>query len=444
MKIPRLVGVTALTLCALPATVRAATDADMDEAIATVRFLKQRYEEQQRLISALQQRVHELEREAVAGAALDRVRGRGENAANPSLTQAIAQTNNGLAPQPAPVPTQPGTPAPAPTRVALASDIAAQAGKTQAQAITSTQGIPLFDTKFSFEQGLTYTHYDKRSLALRGFLALDAILLGQINLQQIKTDQLQYDLTGRWTLSDRLSVDLNLPMVYRDSTYYSPGAGGSASDVSDGSNSSTDIGDLNAGLYYQLPKASPTDLDWITSVRVRAPTGRDPFGIKLRDASGNDNLVIPNAQPTGNGVWNVSLGLSVLKTYDPVVLFGNIGYGYNFKRHFSDLSSTQGTVTPGDVSIGDTWSIGAGFALALNDKTSVSFSFADAIQRASSLRSDGGSWVRQPGSESNAATFNASLTNQLTPQTAMVGTVSMGLTPDAPNFSIGVKFPHSF
>jgi hypothetical protein len=434
MNIPKLVGTAAFSLCAVPLVARAATNAELDEAVTTVRFLKQRYDDQEQTIHALQRRVRELEQQAVATATLSNTRGRGTPSDNPSLSQAIAQVNQGLAPQAATEPTQ----------AQSASTADNHPGTTQAQAITSTQGIPLFDKKFSFEQGLTYTHYDKRSLALRGFLALDAILLGQINLQQIKTDQVQYDLTGRWTLSDRVSVDLNVPLVYRDSSYYSPGAGGSASTISDGSNSSSDLGDINAGLYYQLAKAAPTDLDWITSVRLRAPTGRHPFGIKFRDAAGNDNLVIPTRQPTGNGVWNVSVGLSVLKTYDPVVLFGNIGYSYNLKRRFSDLSSTQNTVTPGEVQLGNAWTLGAGFALALNDKTSVSFSFAQSIQKASSLRAEGGPWVRQAGSDANSATFNAGLTNQLSKNLSMVGTVSIGLTPDAPNFSVGLKFPYTF
>jgi hypothetical protein len=433
MNIPQLAGAAVLSVCTLPLAAQAASNAELDDAVATVRFLKQRYEEQEQAIHGLKQRVRELEQQAVAMSALGNARGRGTPSDNPSLSRAIAQVNQGLSPEPTQAP------------IAAAADtVDNHPGATQSQAITSTQGIPLFDKKFSFEQGLTYTHYDKRSLALRGFLALDAILLGQINLQQIKTDQLQYDLTGRWTLSDRLSVDLNVPLVYRDSSYYSPGAGGSASTISDGSNSSSDLGDINAGLYYQLPKAAPTDLDWITSIRLRAPTGRHPFGIKFRDAAGNDNLVIPTRQPTGNGVWNVSVGLSVLKTYDPVVLFGNIGYSYNLKRSFSDLSSTQNTVTPGEVQLGNAWTLGAGFALALNDKTSVSFSFAQSIQKAASLRAEGGPWVRQTGSDANSATFNAGLTNQLSKHMSMVGTVSVGLTPDAPNFSFGLKFPYTF
>jgi hypothetical protein len=134
----------------------------------------------------------------------------------------------------------------------------------------------------------------------------------------------------------------------------------------------------------------------------------------------------------------------VLKTYDPVVLFGNFGYIYNIKRSFSDLSSTQDTVTPGDVRMGNAWSLGAGFALALSDKTSASFSYAQLLQQAAHLRTAGGQWNRQVGSDANSATLNMGLTHQLSPKLSMVGTLSVGLTPDAPDFSIGFKFPYSF
>ncbi len=437
MTIGKLIYIAALPLVISPLSVSAASDAEVDALIATTHLLTRRSEDQQLAITALQNRVSELEKQART-ASLGDMRGRGAPAENPSLATAIAQVNHGVTVQ--------ATATQSSTVVADAQGVTnVKPGTAQAQAVTSTQGIPLFDQKFSFEQGLTYTHYDKRSLVLSGFLALDSILLGKINLQQIKTDQLQYDLTGRWNMSDRLSVDVNLPLVYRTSNYFSPGAGGSAGAISDGSNDSAAMGDTSAGAYYQLGKESAESPDWIASIRVKAPTGRDPYGIKLIDADpDNNNLLVPSRQPTGNGVWSTSLGLSALKTYDPIVLFANIGYNYNFKRSFDDLSSTQNTVAPGQVQLGNSWSLGAGFALAMNDRTSVSFSYSQSVQVASKLRAEGGPWVRQVGSESNSATFNAGLTRQFTKNLTMVGTLSMGLTPDSPDFSVGIKFPYTF
>lgn len=414
--------------------------------------------DQAEAIRLLQLRVDQLESQSIGNAGLRTVRGRGQEGASAgSATTGSATT---LGTPDAPIDARSSTlppPATAPVPAASTSAGGAQTtggssasagsvGSVQGTAITSTQGIPLFDNRFSFEQGLTYTHYDKRNLVLSGFLALDAILLGKVNLQQIRTDQFQYDLTGRWNVSSQLSADVNLPLVYRNSTYISPGAGSAAAAFSDGSNNSASVGDVNAGVFYQLAKRAESDLDWIVSGRLKAPTGRHPFGIKLVENTdpNNNNLLIPTRQPTGNGVWATTLGVSLLKVTDPMVLFANVGYTYNFKRGFSDLSSSLTTVTPGDAKLGNAWSLGAGFALALNEKTSVSFSYAQLLQQVSRLRASGGEWVRQVGSDSNSASFNAGVTHQLTPRLSMVGTLSMGLTPDAPNMSVGFKFPYAF
>ncbi|MBO7941704.1 hypothetical protein JTP77_038285, partial [Streptomyces sp. S9] len=79
--------------------------------------------------------------------------------------------------------------------------------------------------------------------------------------------------------------------------------------------------------YYQWVKESQRWPDIVTSLRVRAPTGRDPFGLKLIQPDGdNNNLNIPESLPTGSGVWAATFNVSALRTYDPVILFGNIGY----------------------------------------------------------------------------------------------------------------------
>jgi hypothetical protein len=69
--------------------------------------------------------------------------------------------------------------------------------------------------KFSFETGLTYARYDARQLTLNGFLALDSIFLGNINLDRIKADNWTLDLTGRYNVDNRWQFDINVPVVSR-------------------------------------------------------------------------------------------------------------------------------------------------------------------------------------------------------------------------------------
>ena len=118
-------------------------------------------------------------------------------------------------------------------------------------------------------------------MQLSGFLALDAIFLGNINLGQTKSHQVMADLDTRYGLTDRMSVDVDVPYIYRHSDFIVGGAGGAANSLSDASVNSSAIGDVNFGIYYQFLKETNNLPDVVGSLRVKAPTGTSPFGIKL-------------------------------------------------------------------------------------------------------------------------------------------------------------------
>jgi hypothetical protein len=86
--------------------------------------------------------------------------------------------------------------------------------RSAAQTLAGKQA-PLFDRKFTLDTGVTYTRLDRRQLALSGFYALDAIFLGQLSLDQVKANTLVVDTTARYGLSDRWTVDANIPLLYR-------------------------------------------------------------------------------------------------------------------------------------------------------------------------------------------------------------------------------------
>ncbi|WP_233802663.1 SlyX family protein [Paraburkholderia sp. HP33-1] len=318
--------------------------------------------------------------------------------------------------------------------------------RTQAeQAVVQREHAPLFDHKLTMDFGISDTYYDRRQLQLSGFLALDAIFLGNINLGQTKSHQVMADLDTRYGVSDRINVDVDVPYVYRRSNFIVGGAGGAASTLSDATVSSHDIGDVNFGLYYQFVRETNAMPDVVGSLRVKAPTGSSPFGEKVVQVDQNNtNLVAPTKLPTGTGFWNITAGLSVLKTYDPVVLFGSVSYTYNFARSFADISSVQGQTEPATVKLGDIVQFGGGVALAFSDKDSASVSFTMALEPESQTKAPGGSYQRVPGSETTAAAMNFGLNHVVNKHLTINGSVSIGLTPDAPNFVVGVRFPYTF
>ncbi|WP_407473319.1 hypothetical protein [Pseudomonas putida] len=414
-----------LTTLAPATALYAAADPQVEALRQELIELKRRYEAQQQALMVLEQRVRQVE-EAPAAAQPKRL------VKSPAEGVKGAQT--------------------------VASGAPGTTGSSYGQALTAdsepAQSVSnLYDEasgffgggKFSFETGVTYTHYDTRALTLNGFLALDSIFLGSINLDRIKADNWTLDMTARYNLAQRWQFDINVPVVYRESTYSSGGAGGGGATTSDASvTRDPEIGDINVGVAYKFLDEDETWPDAVATLRIKAPTGKDPYGIKLREVDGNNNLAVPESLPTGNGVWSITPGISLVKTFDPAVLFGSLSYTYNMQDSFSDISPQVNSKVPGDVKLGDSWQIGGGIAFALNEKMSMSFSVSDQFARKSKIKPDGGDWQSISNSDYNAANFNIGLTFAATDNLTIVPNLSIGLTDDAPDFSFSLKFPYYF
>ncbi|WP_254615674.1 transporter [Cupriavidus basilensis] len=437
-----LMGTLTGTLISAGAWAQVSAQPSADERIER---LTQLVEQQDKTIKALEQRLNDLEmvgargRGVVAGtgSSANGNAGGGMTAAGvPSLAQSASPAASGTAT---------ATPAGDTPVVGSAARETQQQARVQSKDLVyQSEHAPLFERRLTIDSGFIYSYYDRRALSLSGFLALDAIFLGTINLNQTKSHTLTYDTIARYGLSDRLSMDFDLPVMYRNTNFISGGAGGSASSLSDATLSTTALGDISMGLYYQFLRESGAAPDVVGSIRVRAPTGRSPFGIKLVSADpNNNNLNIADQLPTGNGVWAVTAGLSLLKTYDPVVLFVNASYTYNIKRSVSDISSVQGQVTPADVKLGDTIGFGGGLALALNDRTSMSMAFNAAISSSTQVTTAG---VTQTviGSRANVATMTFGFNHVITKGLSVSTAIGIGLTPDAPNYTVTLRFPYTF
>ncbi len=307
----------------------------------------------------------------------------------------------------------------------------------------------LFTRRFTFEPSISYTRYDRERLALSGFLALDAIFLGNIAVEAVASDTLTLGLGGRYGFTDRLSTSLNAPFIQRSTNYLKGGAGGSAaaSDETSVSNSLA-LGDVSLGMSYRLAAETARNADWVVNVDVTAPTGKEPYGIPYRviqrDAQGIVSFSVPEELPTGNGVWSVGTSVSFVKTAEPAILFGHLGYQYTLSESFADLDSDPNVISPGDIDLGDSVNYGLGLAFALNQKTSLSLSFGHKITQRAQSKPVGGKWQSVIGSNANAATLNLGLTYGLTPRTSLVTGVVAGLTEDASDFSLSIRLPTSF
>lgn len=411
-----------------------ASTQDVQALQQELQLLKQRYAEEVRKLRELDARLQALS-------------GQAATAQQPQPAQR-AQPAPARAPQP---------PTDVESQTAAVADAETQ---RQAQPTRSVEDLlseehAVFDRRLTLEAGVEYARYDRKQLTLNGFLALDAIFLGNIAIEDVASDTFTYSLGARYGLTPRTVLSLNAPFIQRMTTFEKGGAGGSAAviaetDISD----SPYIGDVTAGVSYRLFPETLTRPDIVVSASVTAPTGRHPYGVDWRTievltnpSDPNDIPVqfsVPEEQPTGNGIWAGSLGASFVKTLDPAILFASIGYTHTFEDSFDDLDISPDTLTPGDVDLGDSFNYGIGIAFALNERTSMSMSLAHKISTKSRIRYVGEDWKDVVGSDGNAATYNMGVTYALTPRLTLVTGLGIGLTPDSPDFSIAFKLPYSF
>ncbi|WP_261842733.1 transporter [Aliamphritea ceti] len=298
----------------------------------------------------------------------------------------------------------------------------------------------LFGDKFTIEAGFNYSHYDRKDLVLEGFLALDAIFLGDIAVDDVKADVFTFDVTGRYNVTNKWQVGMTIPYVYRNTNFQRNVSGGVEADVSE-----TGLGDISLISAYQLyaeTENSP-DIVWNTSLKI--PTGTDPYGVPsiTKTATNGDDLTYPSELPTGSGLYSLTTGLSFVKTTDPAILFANIGYTHNFEGSFGDISSNPGS-QPGKVKLGDSIHYGVGMAFVLNERTSLSMSLSQRISTESETQFDGGAKQKVIGSDGNAATFSIGATYALSDKLSMSTSLGIGLTPDAPDFALSMRFPFRF
>lgn len=317
--------------------------------------------------------------------------------------------------------------------------------KTQAsvQAVYRQQNALFKAGQVILQPGLSYAYSDSNALTLNGFLALGAIFLGQINVSKVTSNIETLSLQSSYAPTNSMELSLTVPYLARQSTYESVGVNNSSLQASQqGVTNKGEVGDISAAFYYQVSgRQGGAAVIW--NLTAKAPTGRSPYGIPVVTQPQNNNLSYPSALPTGNGVWSVSTGLSIIKSVSPAILFGSLNYTYNIPRAFSNISSTT-TALPGDVAPGNSVSLGGGTAFALNQRISLTLSVDETIVASTRIEPQGGGWQTVVGSSGNAGVLNLGLSYARSRRVTIVTNLGVGLTKDAPNLDLSFTMPTSF
>lgn len=306
----------------------------------------------------------------------------------------------------------------------------------------SQQGI--FANRFSYEVGVSYNHFDQARVNLSGFLALDAIFLGRISIDETEGDVTTVDFTTRFRPTTRLQFDVSVPYMSRTSVYRSGGAGSAANTQAEASRTTNALADVSFGAMYRVFTETQTRPDVVFNARAKAPTGQSPYGAALIEIPNTQgNLKVPERLGTGTGTWAVSMGASVLKTIDPMVVFANVSYFYNIPRAFADISESPGA-QPGTVDIGNAIQYGAGVAFAVNDRASLTFSYTQRFASTTTLKVGNSNYAPVIGSAANIAMLSVGSTFAFSQNASFIFNVGAGLTRDTPDVTLVARVPFTF
>jgi len=248
------------------------------------------------------------------------------------------------------------------------------------QAVLFRQG------ELEFEVGALYASDRRSDVRVRG---------GFIPAVESRTAGLTF--TGRYGITSRLLFNITAPYpVYTERKLV--GFPNSARDDDLG------LGDASAGLSYQLLVERGARPAVALNLDAKSDTGKGLLG---------------------SGDWSVSGGSTLVKTIDPVVFFGGLGYTKTFEQNGIDN--------------GDEISYLSGIAFSLNDRVSISAQVNGATVKATEINSE----------EVDDSSLDI-LSLQLG-TTALVGNslfieplVNIGLTDDASDAAVGLNFVYQF
>lgn len=208
-------------------------------------------------------------------------------------------------------------------------------------------------------------------------------------------------------ISDRTELTLKAPLSWVESNTVMVG--------NERNSSKFDVGDLSFDFKVLVLEENDIRPDIICSIGASIPTGTNPYS---------------NDVGTGLGHWFVFAGITLVKSFDPVVLFGNISYSYVFEESYDSRN-----YKPGDV-INYSWGLG----IVLNRKLTVSGEILGAYQ--DSLKADPQLEIATFSSEAISLRYGA--TCVLSKNFTLGSFVTFGLNDSASDATIDLSFIWKF
>jgi len=312
---------------------------------------------------------------------------------------------------------------------------------------------PIFDQpgvltpagKVVVEPSLQYGYSSSNRVALVGYTVIPAVLIGLIDVREVKTTTYIGAVAFRYGLTKRLEIEAKVPYVHSSSDTVSREVftGTAVDNVFNSSGSG--LGDVEATVRYQLNFGNERMPFFIGWLRYKSNTGKDPFEVVTdcvtRCVSNTTGTGLPLGMPTGTGFQAIQPGVTWLLPTDPAVFFGTFNYLHNFARDNVSRTVLNGEKENlGKIAPGDIFQFNFGMGLSLNEHASFSIGYDQSII-----------WP----TKQNGQAIPGSV--RITQGTLLVGysyrfnnrytlnlSVGAGLTRDTPDLTVTLRLPITF
>jgi hypothetical protein len=289
------------------------------------------------------------------------------------------------------------------------------------QALIVRGGLLLPSGTLEIDNTTSYFSASSDHVTVNGFALLPVLVVGDIASERVREDYLLPSLTARLGLPHKFQGEFTVPYGYELIRTVD------ANNVQT-SSSSFGLGDISAGISRQLTTERGKKPDILANVRFKSTTGKDAYNLDSSEVA------------LGTGFNALQGNLTLAKSSDPVVFFGNLSYTANFAGDHTISANdpnNPAATTVGHFKPGDAMGFQIGSILALNPEVSMTLGWDQRFTRSTTLNG-----ADIPASYLVEGTLRLGTSYLYAPGRTIDLSFGVGLTPDTPNlqFSVGVPF----
>jgi hypothetical protein len=240
-----------------------------------------------------------------------------------------------------------------------------------------------------------------------GLMIVEQNGVRSVRAHEADRDKLETAITARLGLPWSSQAELRVPYL-RVSENASDG-------VRSTGRSEFGLGDVELALAHQFLREDGWVPDLLGELRWSLPTGEDSF-----DSDG---------PALGSGFHSLGGRVTLLKTYDPVVFLGSLGYSASLEDEKKGF----------DIDAGDSWSVNLATILAAGPGVSLRTGFA--MRFTDEAEVDG---REVAGSDKTEGVLSLGAAVSLSPSTLLDVGVGIGVTDDAPDVSTKLALAYRF